>query len=251
MGRDDTIRREISDRGISSLLHFPNVLNLPGILAHGILSRRDILARGLSAYVSHAGRLDGEDSAISVSIASVDFRMLDANRATSPGATWMILALDPNILWRLECRFHPSNVASNYARWHSAHAGSTTAFLRLFENWREAGPEGARSYREGRSIPPALPTDPGAEVQVLHPIPPQMIMATGVEDERVAALVRPQLAVLSDYERPVTVGYFRETLATGSPVLDRRKRQTRRGVISPSPALQIRRGPSRVRPAPL
>ncbi|MEA5160996.1 DarT ssDNA thymidine ADP-ribosyltransferase family protein [Cereibacter johrii] len=115
MGRNDTIRAQIDQRNIPFLVHFTQIENLPGIMDHGLLSQRAIVARGLPALASHPGRLDGNDDAVSVSIASSDFGMFGAKRHGLPGSRWVLLLLHLDILWKLECRFHACNMATNAA----------------------------------------------------------------------------------------------------------------------------------------
>ena len=169
MGRRDTIIREIRQRDICYLLHFTQSTNIPGIARHGLLSRRGIGERdGIVATPSAAGRYDENDGAISVSVSTFYPKMFDRKRRDNPGADWTFLALDPEILWRLECHFF----AYGASKWRSDRhkPGTTSAFMRLFEDRVPAG------YRHASGIPDHVPTYPGAEVQVLEDVPLEFIL---------------------------------------------------------------------------
>jgi hypothetical protein len=67
-----TYRDEIGSiamqRNVRYLLHFTQLANLSGIVKHGLLPRRDLIAMEDTAYVSDLFRLDGNDGAVSVSV---------------------------------------------------------------------------------------------------------------------------------------------------------------------------------------
>lgn len=224
MGRRETIQAEIRARGIQYLLHFTNKDNLPGIVEHGILSRNRLNELNLDAWGSREERLDGNDWATSVSIMHSDLKMFEAKRWLQPGVEWIFLVLDPSILWGLECHFHASNAASTAAKRVNHRSGSTTAFLKLFEDWQEYGLDlKLRSHREAHSIPDFLPTDPSAEVQVFDDIPPGCILGALVEREELAHSVQAELNRLEGHERTVWLGPLRDLLSQNCPIWDNRR----------------------------
>ena len=124
--RADDIRRSVRNRGIECLLHFTQLQNLESIIEHGFLPRSMIQRRNdITAHVIDADRLDGEDEAISISVSAFKHAMFSAKRWRSNGLPWIVLALDPSLLWTHPCRFHASNAASSEAR--AARAGGITS----------------------------------------------------------------------------------------------------------------------------
>jgi hypothetical protein len=216
MRRDDTIRSKIAEHGIKYLLHFTQVENLPTVVAHGILSRHDLIAQGLTPYASDWTRLDKEDRAVSVSISSYNYEMFQAKRYRWPNATWIILALDPSILWKLDCWFYSSNAASGYYRKARRSFGTTSAFLEVFEDACPFGRYRGASYRDENGIPPSCPTRPDAEVQVFEKIALDFIRGAWVEEHELGVKVRAELNKLPGAERNVCIESFNEKFWVGN-----------------------------------
>jgi len=107
------IRNEAVERGIPYLLHFTQIQNLAGIIEHGLLPRTMLSERDdVTAWASGRHRLDGRNDAISVSISAVNARMFGAKKRESGHPHWVILLLDPCILWTHRCRFLRRSAAS-------------------------------------------------------------------------------------------------------------------------------------------
>jgi hypothetical protein len=117
------IRQEAVQRRIPYLVHFTQVRNLPSIVTHGLLSREDLLTHGLDAFVSASDRLDEKDEAISVSISAINLEMFKAKQAAWGGSAWVILLLDPSILWTHSCRFLSRNAARRAMKEHRGFFG--------------------------------------------------------------------------------------------------------------------------------
>lgn len=214
MRRDDIIRGEIARRGIRHLIHFTQVQNLPGIVSHGILPRRELIERGIRAQGSDAGRLDREDGAISVSVGTYYPKMFEAKRFRHPGTSWVLLALDPSILWRLECRFFDSSAASRDHAYRQGSFGGARAFLRMFEDRSPYDPS-QKAYRAALGIPDSFPTRPDAEVQVLQAIAPECILAAAVDDPGIAHAVQAELDGIQGPERDVVITRFEPSCEAG------------------------------------
>src|SRR3546814_5052335 len=71
------------------------------------------------------------------------------------------------------------------------------------------------SYRIDTGIPECLTTRSDAEVQVLNPIDPDLILGAWVDDSRFAEEVQGELNRLSGYERDVLVHPFQPRFANG------------------------------------
>src|SRR3546814_16904927 len=81
MGYRDRIREQVVARGIEALLHFTPLPNLRRIVESGLLSRDHVQEQGGFAYTSIDARLDGNNSAISLSVSASNHRMLTSKRS--------------------------------------------------------------------------------------------------------------------------------------------------------------------------
>lgn len=131
-GLKKKIRQEAVQRRIPYLVHFTQVRNLASIVTHGLLSREHLLAHGLGAFVSANHRLDDKDEAISVSISAINFEIFKAKQAAWRGSAWVVLFLDPSILWTHNCRFLSRNAARRTMKEHRGFLGGPGAFFRCF-----------------------------------------------------------------------------------------------------------------------
>lgn len=183
------IEKIIQDRGIKKLYHFTQARNLNSIFEHGILSRNKINGLKIDAAVNDRERWDGHTDAISVSISGANYRMLYAlgkgkqNRGeTCPGDAYVLLELDPSLLYELDCAFYPTNAASNRVR----HASKTEfQSAQALENMFADGvpcPAGTHS-RAKWNLDPCETSDPQAEVLVFETIPAHYINCVLFETE--------------------------------------------------------------------
>ncbi len=211
------IRAAVHGRGIGEVLHFTQLQNLEDIVAHGFLPRSMIEDRtDVTAYVVEEERRDGEDRAVSVSVSAFNHEMFAAKRGRSGGLPWVVLAIDPRILWTHECRFHATNVLSREARRRQGSRGHVWAFQELFEE-TSYGPGGFRGsrYRAETSIPPNFATDPAAEVQVMEPFGSDLITEAWIDRADLADPVREILGRLPGGARPLHVAPFEPRWTNG------------------------------------
>ena len=183
------IEKIIQDRGIKKLYHFTQARNLDSIFEHGILSRNKINGLKIDAAVNDRERWDGHTDAISVSISGANYRMLYAlgkgkqNRGeTCPGDAYVLLELDPSLLYELDCAFYPTNAASNRVR----HASKTEfQSAQALENMFADGvPCPAGTYSRAKwNLDPCETSDPQAEVLVFETIPARYIKCVLFETE--------------------------------------------------------------------
>jgi hypothetical protein len=203
------IRQEAAARGIQCAVHFTQLTNLPGIVANGLLSRVELIADRSDGVVSATNRLDGEISAVSVSVSAMNWAMFQSKRSANSGAAWVVLFLDPSIFWTKPCRFLSLNAAKSSMRNHRGRLDGPWAFSEMFSN--EARPTGFEGpdYRKATQIPDYLTTRPEAEVQVFSQIPPSAILEAWVETEDIGRQVDDELAKIGDgRDRTVNVGPF-------------------------------------------
>ena len=114
--RVDKIKKICEERGITTLVHFTRVENLNTILRDGLLSRETLEERGQSFYFSDPDRLDEHKEAICLSISFPNSDMFFAKREENEEVShskWVVLFLDVNVLWELDCGFCQENAAAN------------------------------------------------------------------------------------------------------------------------------------------
>ncbi|SMX31902.1 DarT ssDNA thymidine ADP-ribosyltransferase family protein [Actibacterium lipolyticum] len=194
MSRQSEIREEAHRRGISQLFHFTPDVNVLSILQHGLGSRDLLDAHGVQYQQTKAWRLDDMDDAISVSIHSVNPKTFAEKRRHYSGE-WVIFALDACILWTHECRFAWANAGSSEILDHSGFRGGPWAFREMFAD-REVSHGDQSSYRRHMERDPCEPTDGAAEVQVLEPIHPDLILAVIVKTDPFREMLEQKMCEL-------------------------------------------------------
>jgi len=203
----DRIREQVAARGIGALLHFTPLPNLRRIVEFGLLSRNCVEEQGGFALTSIDARLDGNNSAISLSVSAYNHRMLSSKIRASGRADWVILFIQPSVLWTHDCRFHCRNAASREMLSRRGFTGGPWAFSEMFSDNSPPGFAG-RSYRVETGISDCLTTRSDAEVQVLEPVDPNHILGAWVNAPRFAEEVQRDLNRISGYERDVLVQEF-------------------------------------------
>lgn len=187
--RREPLRKVVQDRGIKKLYHFTQARNLDSIFEHGILSRNEIYSLGIDAAVNDNERWDRRTSGVSVSISGPNYQMLYAlkmgkkNRGeTCPGDTYVLLELDPSLLYELDCAFYPTNAASNRVRHDSkTDFKSAQALDNMFADGVRC-PAGTY-FRAKWGLNPWETSDPQAEVMVFEKIPAHYIKCVLFETE--------------------------------------------------------------------
>lgn len=160
------IQKIVENRGISCLLHFTRLENVPSIARHGLLPQGVLLSRGISFISNDKRRLDGQRGAVCVSISWPNYKMFYRYRNANPGAKWVVLSINPSVLWEYDCAFCIENAASNRVRSIPlADRKRVSAFEALFAD-HDFYPERLRLM-----IPARFPTNPQAEILVYGEIP--------------------------------------------------------------------------------
>lgn len=103
----------MKNKGIPYLVHFTNVENLDSILTNGLYPRSQVDSDPLiKASVNDTIRVDYKPEYNCVSISFPNCRMFYKCRQ-QPSSSWVVLLLNPKILWEKDCLFYPTNAASN------------------------------------------------------------------------------------------------------------------------------------------
>ena len=84
-----TIKSISKEREIGVLLHFTQAANLPGIVRHGLLPRRELKTSNVAAFASDQYRLDANDDAISISISRTHEAMFASKRKKCGHDNWV------------------------------------------------------------------------------------------------------------------------------------------------------------------
>lgn len=173
---------------IASLYHFTRVENLSSIFRHGLRPVEALQSNRIPFRWNDEHRIDGHEDAICVSISHPNEKLFYRWRMTNPAQRWVVLSLDPAILWENEVAFCAHNAAdSRISKQDRRRLGSASAFSDLFVNG-DAPPT-----RAEQGLAPCDPTDVQAEVLVFQNIPASAI--TGAVFSDAASLTQWQSVV--------------------------------------------------------
>ncbi|WP_281549172.1 DarT ssDNA thymidine ADP-ribosyltransferase family protein [Kluyvera cryocrescens] len=168
-----TIQEVIQQRDITRLFHFTHSDNLSSILENGLLSRLELDDEDneYDYEFNDENRIEGHLDATCLSISFPNALMFWKYRKLKPG-NWVILEIDPSILWTKDCAFYPTNAASNNVRFKDlelmkgGEAFSALFSDEVFGTQRDVG------------LPAKYTTDVQAEVLVFDKIDQEYIVNT-------------------------------------------------------------------------
>lgn len=101
----------VESRGIEYLIHFTQADNLASIVRQGLLSVEEAKRRGVNVRTNDANRYDGYLNAISVSVSFPNAQMFYKLRKLHPEIDWVLLLIDPAVLFEKRCGFCRFNAA--------------------------------------------------------------------------------------------------------------------------------------------
>lgn len=170
LNKQTEIKNFIKENNIQYLVHFTRVENLQNILLHGLLSKASIREKNIKSLNNDQLRLDDIKEAICVSISFPNYKMFYKLQKEQPNAEWVILKLDPCIMYELKAAFCYTNAASKIMRRHSLDELCTLESLKIMfaKNLNNIS-------RENLNIPKNFTTDPQAEIMFLETIDPKYI----------------------------------------------------------------------------
>lgn len=148
---------------IEELVHFTHIDNLLNILRMGLIGRAglEMLSPG-KFKVNDNLRLDRYPEAVCLSISFPNYRMFYKYRSQCQG-DWVVISLDPRILWVLDCAFFRNNAASKEMTSISLEECKTAkAFESFFADFD--------NVKRNQNLPRSYPTNPQAEVLVFGKI---------------------------------------------------------------------------------
>lgn len=164
------IQQICKERGIEDIIHFTHLDNLRSILTNGLLGRSLLEARLDHSPVrfNDQGRYDGQRNAVCVSTGFPTYEMF-FKYSKNNQASWVILVLEPALLWELDCAFCRDNAASTVvSRVPLAERKEAQAFREMFTDYRD-------TKRSKLGLPDDYSTHRQAEVLVCEPIPSRYI----------------------------------------------------------------------------
>ena len=166
----DDIKQLAGQVGVPFLIHFTRVENLPSIMQHGLYPVARACEVGIEPQRNDLHRLDGHLGATSLSIAFPNYRMFYKHRVENPGTEWVVLGIDPAVLWEKDCAFCRHNAADARISGQALQALKTAAsFTSLFD---EIDGMQTRAEQQLKSFDP---TDGQAEILVFDVIEPALI----------------------------------------------------------------------------
>ena len=159
------------------LVHFTRVENLPSIMQHGLCSITTLNKQQIDFRFNDHLRLEGQPSAICLSIGHPNDKMFASYRWKNPEQGWAVLVIDRSVLWALDTAFCTLNAADHRIRQLPLDDLKTLdAFDSLFM------PLSHLPSREESRLLPCDPTDVQAEVLVFDILPPELIKGVVFSD---------------------------------------------------------------------
>lgn len=163
--RTAQIQYVCAELDIPTLIHFTRVQNLCSILEIGLLGRSALEAQSLAQQPQYNDlqRIDGYMEAVCVSVSFPNYQMFYKYNHSSP-AEWVVLLLDKDVLWELDCAFCQENASSGAIRnIPLEHLKRPDALEGMFVDYHHI-------RRQDLQIPNNYPTHPQAEVLVFESI---------------------------------------------------------------------------------
>lgn len=168
----DEIRAIIQRRGITRLIHFTRAENLKGILVNGLVPRKDITPE---VIVNDQRRLDGFTDFSCLSVEFPNYKYFYKQRQKSPGASWVVLTIDPEALCDHLCLFHRGN-ASRFGAQGFQELATAPAFENMFSPMSDGKAVEGLIVRSSGNVVHSHPCDPQAEILLYGRLSPRYIM---------------------------------------------------------------------------
>jgi len=175
--RLDDWRNCLAARSITRVTHFTRLQNLRSILEHGLWPVTAFVDLREQPVRNDDKRFDGHLDKVSLSITHPnDALFFKWHADTYQDQAWVVISLDPSVLWELPCLLFPANAARAGGRTAITHSNAPLAadFEQLF-----AEPtNGTTRVQLGHA--PTDTTDPQAEVMISVKIAPTYFQSIAV-----------------------------------------------------------------------
>lgn len=191
------MKRTVEELNISYLLHFTQADNLKSIFEYGILPVIELRKRGITAKINDLSRFDFCLGATSVSIQFPNYKLFYKFRKEDKTINWVVLGLDPCILWEKQCAFCVDNAAnSNISTISIQDRMGQDALKKMYDEIP------GKPLRKILGISSSCPTNPQAEVLVFDIIEPEKIRGVIFKDRISLTLykdiIRKELQIVND-----------------------------------------------------
>lgn len=164
---------------IPYLVHFTRAANLATILRCGIYPVDRVHEIGVNPEINDDLRLDGHRDGTSLSIAHPNCQMFYKYQKEDESVEWVILLIDPSILWVKDCAFCKHNAAdARISYLPLADLKTPQAFQSLYEELDSCLPRAEQCLKKYD------PTDVQAEVLVFDVIGPEWIYGVVFESNQ-------------------------------------------------------------------
>jgi hypothetical protein len=162
----------LENRKVNHLLHFTEISNLKSILGIGLTNREFLTENKIDFKKSDEMRLDFLESAISLSIAFPNKKMLYSKKTYGDSSEYIVIEVSLNILYEKDSNyvFMPGNAArtdlKNDAMEFPEKYVGIAGLSRMFP---------PKSYRNKRNTMASIPLDIQAEIMFFNDIKPEKI----------------------------------------------------------------------------
>ncbi|MGA2080263.1 MAG: DarT ssDNA thymidine ADP-ribosyltransferase family protein [Holophaga sp.] len=156
---------------IPYLLHFTRIINLPSILEYGLYPISRAHEIQLEPEINDPLRLDGHPDSVSLSIGWPNCQMFYKYRMVDQKVEWVVIAINPSVLWTKNCAFCKYNAADSRVSCLDIESlMNKKAFNEMFKDNAE------NPSRVKQKLKTYDPTDVQAEVLVFDVIEPELII---------------------------------------------------------------------------
>lgn len=181
------IKQIVKERNIKFLLHFTSVRNLSSILRNGLLSRIQLISKKIEYQFNDQKRYDGCLDSVCCSVSFPNSILFSVFRSVYFNRCWVVLALDPSILWEKTCYFCASNAAKKEMSYLIRYRTSSSDFEKMFAKVVEG-----HHRNDIYKIDDSYPTNPKAEVVIPNGIETKYIKHIFTNSNRIVELYAEQ-----------------------------------------------------------
>jgi hypothetical protein len=179
---NNTIKKGIKDYvgeiNIPYLVHFTNYKNIKTVLTHGIIPKDDLVTLSKSVMTNDMHRWDNCTNAVSLSVSFPNSRMFYKYRQLSLHEKWVVLLINPKVLWEQDCAFCTHNAAdSRVTSIPVVMRKGLSALKKLFSEIEDC------DTRYKQNLEPFYTTDVQAEVLLFGQVSKKDIIAVTFDDE--------------------------------------------------------------------
>jgi hypothetical protein len=197
------VKQSAAKRDIKHLVHFTNAVNLESIIKNGLCSIDILRQRGLDFHRNDQLRLDRYPRATSLSITHPNDKMFAKYRWQGAGEDWVVLVIDPQVLWSTNAAFSRHNAADARIR------RLPLKDLRTFDSFDSMFLPLTNSLeRKENHLLDCDPTDVQAEVLAFELIPPELIRSVVFSSEHSLRKFKSNLGGLPTCTHSEGKGFF-------------------------------------------